>query len=126
MAFIAFILDFVLHVDRHLSEFVQAYGGWVYALLFLIIFAWTPPHFWALAIARRKEYANAGIPIDFVSFHHYAGATRDGGANGTDYEGFFSSGDGWLSQVKAIQAARDASDYPDVLLDADEVGVILR
>ena len=41
MAFIAVILDFVLHVDRHLSEFVQAYGGWVYALLFLIIFVET-------------------------------------------------------------------------------------
>ena len=32
-------------------------------LLFLIIFAWTPPHFWALAIFRRKDYANAGIPM---------------------------------------------------------------
>ena len=32
-------------------------------LLFLIIFAWTPPHFWALAIARRKDYANADIPM---------------------------------------------------------------
>jgi len=32
-------------------------------LLFLIIFAWTPPHFWALAIARRDEYASAGIPM---------------------------------------------------------------
>jgi heme o synthase len=32
-------------------------------LLFLIIFAWTPPHFWALAIARRKDYARAGIPM---------------------------------------------------------------
>jgi heme o synthase len=32
-------------------------------LLFLIIFAWTPPHFWALAIARRDEYAHAGIPM---------------------------------------------------------------
>jgi protoheme IX farnesyltransferase len=32
-------------------------------LLFLIIFIWTPPHFWALAIARRDEYANAGIPM---------------------------------------------------------------
>jgi heme o synthase len=32
-------------------------------LLFLIIFAWTPPHFWALAIARREEYARAGIPM---------------------------------------------------------------
>jgi heme o synthase len=32
-------------------------------LLFLIIFVWTPPHFWALAIARREEYARAGIPM---------------------------------------------------------------
>jgi protoheme IX farnesyltransferase len=32
-------------------------------LLFLIIFVWTPPHFWALAIRRRKEYAKADIPM---------------------------------------------------------------
>ena len=32
-------------------------------LLFLIIFAWTPPHFWALALYRRKEYAAAGVPM---------------------------------------------------------------
>ncbi|MFT3906719.1 MAG: heme o synthase [Steroidobacteraceae bacterium] len=32
-------------------------------LLFLIIFAWTPPHFWALAIARRNEYARVDIPM---------------------------------------------------------------
>ena len=32
-------------------------------ILFLIIFAWTPPHFWALAIARRDEYAKVGIPM---------------------------------------------------------------
>ena len=32
-------------------------------LLFLIIFAWTPPHFWALAIARKEEYAKVGIPM---------------------------------------------------------------
>ena len=32
-------------------------------LLFLIIFVWTPPHFWALAVAKRDEYANAGIPM---------------------------------------------------------------
>ena len=35
------LVDFVLHVDRHLREFVEAYGGWVYALLFLIIFVET-------------------------------------------------------------------------------------
>ena len=45
-------------------------------LLFLIIFAWTPPHFWALAIARREDYARAGIPmlpvaygVDFTRLH---------------------------------------------------------
>ncbi|MEC8147188.1 MAG: heme o synthase [Pseudomonadota bacterium] len=32
-------------------------------ILFLIIFAWTPPHFWALAIARRNEYKKANIPM---------------------------------------------------------------
>jgi protoheme IX farnesyltransferase len=32
-------------------------------LLFLIIFAWTPPHFWALALYRRDEYAAAGVPM---------------------------------------------------------------
>ncbi len=32
-------------------------------LLFLIIFCWTPPHFWALALYRKHEYANAGIPM---------------------------------------------------------------
>ena len=39
------------HVDAHAL------------LLFLIIFAWTPPHFWALAIARRFDYARADIPM---------------------------------------------------------------
>ncbi|HEU4486234.1 MAG TPA: heme o synthase [Povalibacter sp.] len=37
-------------------------------LLFLIIFTWTPPHFWALAIARRDDYAKAGIPMLPVSY----------------------------------------------------------
>ncbi|MBA4501073.1 heme o synthase [Marinobacterium marinum] len=32
-------------------------------LLMLIIFAWTPPHFWALCIARREDYARAGVPM---------------------------------------------------------------
>ncbi|MGQ5523561.1 heme o synthase [Chitinimonas sp. PSY-7] len=32
-------------------------------ILFLIIFAWTPPHFWALALYRREEYAKAGLPM---------------------------------------------------------------
>lgn len=32
-------------------------------LLFLIIFTWTPPHFWALALYRKEEYAKTGIPM---------------------------------------------------------------
>ena len=32
-------------------------------LLFLIIFAWTPPHFWSLALYRKHEYARAGVPM---------------------------------------------------------------
>ena len=32
-------------------------------ILFLIIFAWTPPHFWALALYRREEYAKSGLPM---------------------------------------------------------------
>jgi protoheme IX farnesyltransferase len=32
-------------------------------LLFLIIFVWTPPHFWALAIAKKDDYAKVGIPM---------------------------------------------------------------
>ena len=32
-------------------------------VLFLIIFIWTPPHFWALAIHRREDYAKVGIPM---------------------------------------------------------------
>jgi membrane-associated protein len=41
MEFASFLIDFILHVDRHLAEFVQAYGAWVYALLFLIVFVET-------------------------------------------------------------------------------------
>ena len=38
---IAFLLDFVLRIDKHLAEFVTLYGAWVYALLFAIIFVET-------------------------------------------------------------------------------------
>jgi membrane-associated protein len=41
MEILAFVLDFILHVDVHLVTFVQAYGAWVYALLFAIIFVET-------------------------------------------------------------------------------------
>ena len=41
MDVLTFLIDFILHVDRHLADFVTAYGAWVYALLFLIIFVET-------------------------------------------------------------------------------------
>ena len=41
MELLSFLLDFILHVDRHLEAFVTTYGLWVYALLFLIIFVET-------------------------------------------------------------------------------------
>ena len=41
MEIAAFLLDFILHIDKHLETFVTSYGAWVYALLFLIIFVET-------------------------------------------------------------------------------------
>src|SRR5574343_2089576 len=41
MEFIAALIDFILHVDQHLTAFVAQYDTWVYALLFLIIFVET-------------------------------------------------------------------------------------
>ena len=40
-------------------------GGldWAPALLFLIVFLWTPPHFWALALRYREDYARANVPM---------------------------------------------------------------
>ena len=37
--------------------------GWAPVVLFSIIFAWTPPHFWALAIKYREDYAKADVPM---------------------------------------------------------------
>jgi len=76
---------------------------------------------------NRSNHADPNIQIDAISFHHYAGAAqRDGGdAAGSGYEDFFPSGDGFVDAIKAVQAARAVSDWPNVLCDADEVGVIL-
>jgi membrane-associated protein len=41
MEVIAFLFDFIIHIDKHLEGFVVSYGAWVYALLFLIIFVET-------------------------------------------------------------------------------------
>lgn len=41
MELVTFLIDFILHVDKYLEMFVQNYGAWVYALLFLIVFVET-------------------------------------------------------------------------------------
>ncbi len=48
-----------------LVGWAAATGGltWGAVVLWLIIFYWTPPHFWALAIIREKDYARAGVPM---------------------------------------------------------------
>lgn len=37
--------------------------AWPAVILFLVIFLWTPPHFWALALFRNEDYARAGVPM---------------------------------------------------------------
>jgi protoheme IX farnesyltransferase len=37
--------------------------GWAAAVMFLIVFLWTPPHFWALAMRFKDDYAAAGVPM---------------------------------------------------------------
>ncbi len=37
--------------------------GWAPIVLFLVVFLWTPPHFWALAVRYRDDYARAGVPM---------------------------------------------------------------
>jgi heme o synthase len=42
---------------------VSGHVGWESVILFAIIFIWTPPHFWALALVKSEDYARAGIPM---------------------------------------------------------------
>jgi len=42
---------------------VTGHVSWAAGLLFLIIFLWTPPHFWALALYKQEDYRRAGIPM---------------------------------------------------------------
>lgn len=42
---------------------VTGHIGWPAIVLFLIIFVWTPPHFWALALYRNEDYRRAGVPM---------------------------------------------------------------
>jgi protoheme IX farnesyltransferase len=37
--------------------------SWTPVILFLVVFFWTPPHYWPLAMKYKEDYANAGIPM---------------------------------------------------------------
>src|SRR5947209_3688914 len=37
--------------------------GWAALVMFVVVFVWTPPHFWALALMIKEHYANAGVPM---------------------------------------------------------------
>lgn len=76
-----YVLVYTVLLKRHTTQNIVIGGaagaipplvGWAAATggldltaawLFLIIFFWTPPHFWALALVRRNEYARAGVPM---------------------------------------------------------------
>jgi heme o synthase len=81
LAFAHYVLVYTLWLKRRSSQNVTIGGlagavpplvGWAAVsgtltplafLLFGIVFFWTPPHFWALALMRREEYARAGVPM---------------------------------------------------------------
>ena len=48
---------------RRLRERAAGHLGWAALAMFAIVFLWTPPHFWALALMIREHYANANIPM---------------------------------------------------------------
>jgi protoheme IX farnesyltransferase len=79
--FVAYVVVYTLYLKPRTSQNIVIGGasgamppvlGWAAVtgqapgeawLLFLIIFVWTPPHFWSLALYRAKEYAAAGLPM---------------------------------------------------------------
>jgi heme o synthase len=42
---------------------VSGHLGWAALVMFAVVFVWTPPHFWALALMIKEHYANAGVPM---------------------------------------------------------------
>ena len=75
-------------------------------VLFLIIFIWTPPHFWALALYRTKEYEKAGLPMlpvthgpEFTRFHVFLYTVM---LTGTTVLPFAIKMSGWIYLVSAL------------------------
>ena len=75
---------------------------------------------------NRSNHRVPSTPIDFITIHSYAGsAQRDGGANASNYTAFFTHQESFINSIAGVKAVIAASDYPGVLIDADEVGIIL-
>ena len=75
---------------------------------------------------NRSNHRVPSTPIDFITIHSYAGsAHRNGSANASDYTAFFTQQESFINSIASVKAVIAASDYPSVLIDADEVGIIL-
>ena len=75
-----FIIDFILHIDQHLAEFVANYGLWVYAILFLIVFTETGVVVMPLLPGDSLLFAAGALAaigsmnpwlVGVVIFHHF-------------------------------------------------------
>ena len=56
-------LDLVLSSTGDFIDSIVNIGGYMPWFMFLLIFLWTPPHFWALALYRSEEYEKVGVPM---------------------------------------------------------------
>ncbi len=74
---------------------------------------------------NRTNHKYPDTPIDFISIHSYASATRDGGVNASAYKNFFSDQRRFVGTIGGVYQQIADSDYPNVMIDCDEVGVIL-
>ena len=86
---------------------------------------------YVLYFLNKSHHTDPSIPIDLISVHSYAGASARNGSTGNGVPGqayaesFFPHAESFVNSLPSVYATIAASDYPNVLVDADEVGVIL-
>ena len=56
-------IELVMNSTRNFIDSIVNIGGYMPWFMFLLIFLWTPPHFWALALYRSEEYEKVGVPM---------------------------------------------------------------
>ena len=69
---------------------------------------------------NRSNHREPSTPIDFITIHSYAGAQRNGSDNASAYTAFFTHQENFINSIANVRAVIAASDYPDILIDADE------